>query len=146
MCATCCIVVYIVGFFVLFLLFLLLLAYSHRCYHVVLLYLLFLCSCSCSHYCCRWCAIIVFFLCRHPSFVVMRLPTSSPSCCYHSVLLFRVVSCCFVLFCVVSCCSCPCPCGCCFVSFLLVPPLFIEGNSHSYQPSNFVFARATVPY
>ena len=29
---------------------------------------------------------------------------------------------------------------------LLVPPLFIEGNSHSYHRSNFVFAHATVPY
>ena len=29
---------------------------------------------------------------------------------------------------------------------LLVPPLFIEGNSHSYNRSIFVFARATVPY
>ena len=29
---------------------------------------------------------------------------------------------------------------------LLVPPLFIERNSHSYNQTNFVFARATVPY
>ena len=29
---------------------------------------------------------------------------------------------------------------------LLVPPLFIEGNSHSYNSSIFVFAGATVPY
>ena len=29
---------------------------------------------------------------------------------------------------------------------ILVPPLFIEGNSHSYNWSIFVFARATVPY
>ena len=28
----------------------------------------------------------------------------------------------------------------------LVPPLFIEGNSHSYNWSIFVFARATVLY
>ena len=29
---------------------------------------------------------------------------------------------------------------------LLVPPLFIERNSHSYNRTIFVFARATVPY
>ena len=29
---------------------------------------------------------------------------------------------------------------------ILVPPLFIEGNSHSYNRTIFVFARATVPY
>ena len=29
---------------------------------------------------------------------------------------------------------------------ILVPPLFIERNSHSYNRTNFVFARATVPY
>ena len=32
------------------------------------------------------------------------------------------------------------------VLLLLVPPLFIEGNSHSYNRTIFVFARATVPY
>ena len=45
-------------------------------------------------------------LCR--SFIVRRvvscLSPSFPSCCYHGVLLFRVVS---------RCCSCSCPCGCC---------------------------------
>ena len=34
----------------------------------------------------------------------------------------------------------------CPVHVLLVPPLFIEGNSHSYNRSSFVFAGATVPY
>ena len=29
---------------------------------------------------------------------------------------------------------------------ILVPPLFIEGKSHSYNLSIFVFAGATVPY
>ena len=32
------------------------------------------------------------------------------------------------------------------VCIILVPPLFIEGNSHSYNRSIFVFARVTVPY
>ena len=32
------------------------------------------------------------------------------------------------------------------IHLLLVPPLFIEGNSHSYLRSNFVFARVKVPY
>ena len=31
-------------------------------------------------------------------------------------------------------------------SDILVPPLFIEENSHSYNQSIFVFAGATVPY
>ena len=30
--------------------------------------------------------------------------------------------------------------------YILVPPLFIEGDSHSYNWSIFVFAGATVPY
>ena len=35
---------------------------------------------------------------------------------------------------------------CVLLLIILVPPLFIEGNSHSYNRTIFVFARATVPY
>ena len=91
MCATHCIVVYIV-FFSLFLLLLLSRAYSRRCNHVVLLYLFFfvllflfllllLLSVVCRHH---------LLLCRSPSFVVICLPPSS-RVAYHGVLLFRVV-------------------------------------------------------
>ena len=68
------------------------------------------CSCCCHCYCSRWCAVVVFFvIIRRLSFVVIRLSPSSPSCCYHGVLLFRVVS---------RCCSCSCPCGCCVHSIV----------------------------
>ena len=80
-------------------------------------------SCSC---CCHWRSVVVaitlyccilFFvlflllllspvvsshrrllLCRRRSSFVICLSPSSPSCCYHGVLLFHVVSRCFVLF------------------------------------------------
>ena len=117
MCYTyCCLYCCLYCCFALFLLLVLSLAYSHCCYHIVLLYcflhvvaLVLVVAIVAG---CRWGAVVVFFfvvVCR-VSFVVIRLSPSSPSCCYHGVLLFCVASHCIALFRVVSrCCSCSCP-------------------------------------
>ena len=132
MCATRCIVVYIVVFCVVLVLVALVVTWRTVVVSITLYccicFFSCCCSCSCCHYCCRWCAVIVFFLCRRPLFVVRRhllasiLPFLLLSQCI-------VVSRCFALFhvavLVVSCCCCPCPCCvriflflCRFVSFV----------------------------
>ena len=129
MCATCCIVVCIVVVFCIVLVFLLSWAYSRRCNHVVLLYCFFrvCCSCSCCRYCCRWVPSSSSF------FVVVRRSSSSAChrhpCCYHGVLLFRVVSCCFALCRVVSHC---------FVLLLLVVflSIWLLCSDHIYVTFN----------